>query len=226
MRILLLAATPPELDPTVAWLRKQAVRQEQNVLAFERVEIEVVFGGLGLVSTAFLLGRRLPAQPAVQLAIQTGIAGAFDRALALGEVVNVVSEQLGDWGAEDRDGNLLPPAAMGFPPGFPFDGGGILRPAGPSAILPYPTVAGLTVHRATGSQTTIIRLRESFPDAQVESMEGAAFFYACIAAGVDALQLRAISNYVTPRDRSAWKIKAAITAVNTALQRVLTPFVS
>ncbi|WP_420460474.1 futalosine hydrolase [Neolewinella sp.] len=226
MRILLLAATPSELGPTVAWLRELAVRQEQNVLSFERVEIEVVFGGLGLISTAFLLGRRLPAPPAVQLAIQVGVAGAFDRALALGQVVNVISEQLGDWGAEDPNGKLLPPAALGFPPGFPFGEGGVLRPAGPSAILPYPTVAGLTVHRATGSQTTITRLRESFPDAQVESMEGAAFFYGCMAAGVDALQLRAISNYVTPRDRSAWKLEPAITAVNTALQRVLTPFIS
>ena len=196
------------------------------MLYFPRVQIEVIFGGLGLVSTAYLLGQRLHSQPPVQLAIQAGIAGAYDRSLALAEVVNVVSEQLGDWGAEDRNGTLISPASLGFPPGFPFDEAGVLRPPGPSAILPYPTVAGLTVHRASGSEQTIAWLRQAFPATQVESMEGAAFFYACIAAGVDALQLRAISNYATPRDRGTWQIDQAIAAVNTALQQVLTPFVS
>ena len=226
MRILLLAATPPEVSPTVGWLRSHATQQERNVLLFERVQVEVVFGGIGLVPTTFVLGQRFPVGPPVKLAIQAGIAGALDRQLALGQVVNVVSERLGDWGAEDSDGTLLPPAAIGFPPGFPFDEAGVLRPAGPSAVLPYPTVAGLTVHRASGSERTITHLRQTFPDAQVESLEGAAFFYACLAAGVDALQVRGISNYVTPRDRSAWKIPPAIAAVNTALQRILTPFIS
>ncbi|CAH1000426.1 Futalosine hydrolase [Neolewinella maritima] len=225
MTILLLAATPPEIAPTVSWLRQQASQETLNVLHFPRVQIEVVFGGLGVVSTAYLLGKRFATQPPVQLAIQAGIAGALDRSLAYGQVVNVTSERLGDWGAEDRDGSLLSPADIGFPPGFPFDATGSLRPPGPAAILPFTTAAGLTVQRATGSDASIARLRTHFPDAQVESMEGAAFFYACLEAGVDALQLRGISNYVEARDRSKWQLTPAIEAVNVAVQQVLTPFI-
>ena len=57
-------------------------------------------------------------------------------------------------------------------------------------------------------------------------MEGAAFFYACRMAEVDALQLRGISNYVGVRDRSTWKMGEAITAVNETLRLVLQPFVT
>ena len=194
------------------------------MLHFPRVQIEVAFGGLGMLSTAYLLGNRLNAQPPVQLAIQAGIAGAIDRSLPLGQVVNVVSEQVGDLGAEDRGGELLSLADIGFSPGLPYDTDGRLRPAGPAAILPFSTVAGLTVQRASGSEATIARLRHTFPTAQVESMEGAAFFYACLAAGVDALQLRGISNYVEPRNRAGWRMAEAIRAANEALRRVLGPF--
>jgi futalosine hydrolase len=41
-------------------------------------------------------------------------------------------------------------------------------------------------------------------------MEGAAFFYAANLLDVPSIQLRAISNYIEPRDRSKWEIKLAL----------------
>lgn len=44
-------------------------------------------------------------------------------------------------------------------------------------------------------------------------MEGAAFFYACLSAGVPCAQVRAVSNYVERRNRAAWKLGDAIAAL-------------
>lgn len=177
------------------------------------------------MTTAFTLGQIFRPDAPVNLAIQAGVGGALDRSLQLGQVVNVVSDRTMDLGAEDRDGALLQPAAFGFPPAHPFREDGVLIPAGPSAILPYPTVAGGTVNRTTGSATSLQRIKTDFPDVQVESMEGAAFFYACISCEVAALQLRSISNYVEPRNRDAWNMPLAIANLNEAVQRVLAPFI-
>ena len=58
--------------------------------------------------------------------------------------------------------------------------------------------------------------------AQIESMEGAAFFYACKQAGLPALQIRAVSNYVEKRNRDAWQIGLAVKNLNTFAVELLT----
>ena len=224
MRILLCSATTFEIEPTVTWLRERAERTEANVLFFGPTEIEVVFTGVGLTATAFALGYRFGAGELPQLAIQAGVGGAVDRTLELGAVVRVEREQFADLGAEDRDGQFLSLSKIGLPPGPPFDEAGVLRPTA-SAHLPFPEVTGISVNRVSGSAATIGARRALFPDAQVESMEGAAFFYACMQSGVEPLQLRGISNYVEPRNREAWRMGEAIKALNGALRRVLGAFI-
>jgi nucleoside phosphorylase len=46
--------------------------------------------------------------------------------------------------------------------------------------------------------------------AQVETMEGAAFFAACKKNGVKAVQIRAISNYAIGQKKKEWKIEEAL----------------
>jgi len=41
-------------------------------------------------------------------------------------------------------------------------------------------------------------------------MEGAAFMYACLIAGVPFAQVRAVSNRVERRNRAAWDLAGAI----------------
>jgi futalosine hydrolase len=55
----------------------------------------------------------------------------------------------------------------------------------------------------------------------VESMEGAAFMYASLIAGVPFAQVRAVSNMVERRNRGAWKIDAAITALGDRATKLL-----
>lgn len=195
------------------------------MLTFARSEVEVLFTGVGILATAYVLGQRLATAALPQLAVQAGIAGAYHRdGLPLGSVIRVSSEVLADLGAEDANGQLLTPRDIGFPPGPPYDDQGVLRPAA-EAPLPFPAVAGATVHRCTGTEATRRSRLASFPDIQVESMEGAAFFHACMLAGVSALQLRGISNYAGERRREEWQIDLAVHNVNAALQQVLLPFV-
>ena len=225
MTILLTAATPPELAPTVAWLRENALSTERNVLRYSRSEIHLLFTGMGTLATGYALGTYLASHP-LDLAIQAGIAGALDGDLALGEVVRVTEDRQLDFGAEDRDGEFLDLRDMNFDYAAPYDDDGWLRPREVAAAhLPFPGVKAGTTNRSSGSRTTIDRVRHHFPEVQLESMEGAAFFYACLQAGIKPLQLRAVSNYVTERDRDSWLIGKAIANLDRALRRVLTPFI-
>lgn len=223
MRILLVSATTFEIAPTVAWLREIAKGTNANVLEFDGVSIEVIFSGVGLTATAFALGHRFGSEDLPQLAIQAGVGGALDPQLALGDVVRISRERFGDLGAEDTDGSFLSLSEIGLPPGPPFDEAGWLVPP-TAAHLPFPDCTGISVNQVSGAAATIKSRKEKSPEGQVESMEGAAFFYACMQAGVEPLQLRAISNYVEPRNRDGWRMGEAIQHLNEALQKVLGAF--
>ena len=212
MKILIVSATTAELQPTLDWLR------DRPELA---AKTEVAISGVGLPIALHTLTRHFCTTADYDHAVQIGIAGSFDRRLLPGSVVTVASERLLDSGAEDRSGDLLSLEDLGFAPGAPFDGSGRIAATGLSA-LPYPAVAGGTVGLATGTQVTAARILARYPDTVVESMEGAAFFLAALAAGVPCTQLRGVSNYVGPRDRKNWRIAEAVAAVNQALQLALT----
>ncbi|MEL7159951.1 MAG: futalosine hydrolase, partial [Bacteroidota bacterium] len=130
----------------------------------------------------------------------------------------------GDLGAEDRDGSFLPLRELGLFPGIPYDENEVLRLPEGYAPLPLRECAGLTVNRVNGTAASITAVRKYFPDAQVESMEGAAFFHTCLLAGLEPVELRAISNYVEPRNRKAWKIGEAIGNLNAQLRTLLGAF--
>jgi futalosine hydrolase len=52
-------------------------------------------------------------------------------------------------------------------------------------------------------------------------MEGAVVFYVCNWLGVSCFQIRAISNFVEPRDSSHWNIPLALEKLNKAVLDVL-----
>jgi futalosine hydrolase len=56
---------------------------------------------------------------------------------------------------------------------------------------------------------------------QVESMEGAAFMYACLIYGVPFAQVRAVSNIVERRNRRAWKMDEAVEGLCAAALEIL-----
>jgi len=212
--VLLAAATEAEIAPFLGHLHASWTETEPGTFAGQDVSIHVCITGVGLMATAFSLAS-LMALHTYDLALQAGIGGAFDSNLPLGSLVTVASEQLGDLGAEDHD-EYLDIFSLGFldKNGFPFREGVLpaTEPA-PFATEGLPRVSSLSINTVSGNAGTIERRQRHFGCA-IESMEGAAFHYACLRHGIPFLQIRAISNYVTPRDRSKWQIRAAIDALN------------
>jgi futalosine hydrolase len=176
--------------------------------------VQVCITGPGMMAATYALTRAV-AGGDFDFALQAGVAGSFTQELEPGELVLVQSEQLGDLGAEDRD-RFLDIFELGLleTDASPFSGG---RLECPLHEIPFPyrmiTVNGLTVNTVSGCAGTVAMRGERF-GCQVESMEGAAFHYVCLREALPFAQIRAISNYVEPRDRSKWKMKEAVTALN------------
>lgn len=221
MIILLVAATHFEIAPTVEWLEKTSTKLDESTYQNGENIIRVLVTGIGGVATAFSLGVVLTSfWP--DLAINAGIAGALDRNLQLGAVVHVVNEQFADLGVEQPDGRFSDLFSVG-----------LLEVNHPPFINKHlkehfsnynqflHKVHGISVNKVHGNEGSIEQLRANYPNAQVESMEGAAFFYACLLAEVSFVQVRAISNYVEKRNRDNWKIPEAVANLNDVLRAML-----
>jgi futalosine hydrolase len=225
MKILLVAATTFEIAPLLEFLRKDGWEREPLHFQNEALSIEVLITGVGLPLAAFALGHRLATRQ-YNLLVQAGVAGAIDRSLELGAVVEVTSDCFADLGVEEADGSFTPVTAMGLIDGntFPFKEGRLWNPRDDRQAF-LPQVHGISVNTVHGTEERIASMKASFPFAQVESMEGAAFFYASLQYGTPALQIRSISNYVEKRQRENWKLKESITQLNQILQEMLLSFV-
>lgn len=213
MRILIVAATEPEIGKLLADLRFSVYDCDQcaNIApnlkaAFNNAEITTLITGAGMVATAFALGRHL-AKNKYDLAINLGIAGSFDRSIALGDVVEVTHESFAELGAED-DEDFITIDKLGFGESS-FEATYALP-----AQFNLKKVSAITVNTVHGNEASIQKLNDRV-NAQLESMEGAAFFYACKQVGLPCMQIRAVSNYVEKRNRDAWQIGPAIKNLNT-----------
>lgn len=184
--------------------------------------IDLLTTGIGMVATAAQCGRTL-AVTAYDLALNFGVCGSFDPALPPCTVVHVVRDRLAELGAEDGD-RFLPLEQLRLS----HDGAGpvpwldLENPAPPrsAALAALPAVSAITVNTVHGAVSSIAAVtRRQQP--QVESMEGAAFAYACLAAGVPFAQVRAVSNRVERRDRAAWRLDDAVAALNATARSIL-----
>lgn len=167
--------------------------------------------------TAFNLGG-LFARQRFDLVVNAGIAGAFkDRNLNIGDVVNVTSERFADLGVEEADGRFTDVHELGLLDANapPFTDGELLNPSAAGFDF-LPKCKGLTVNKVHGFQPSIDAVSKQY-SADVESMEGAAFFLACLLAGASFLQIRSISNFVETRNRAAWDLPVAIKNLNDVL---------
>lgn len=213
MKILIVSATAFEVQPTLDFLAQNKERIN--------VSIDFLVTGIGMVATTFQLSKKLQNSD-YQLVVNVGVAGAYNKEeLDLGDVVNVVCEQFSDIGAEDKDGSFIDFFQNGLINAneFPFRNGEMLNSAGAEFDF-LPLAKGLTRNTTSGFLPNIEKLKSY--QADVETMEGAAFFYVCLQSEVNFLQIRAISNYVEARNRENWKMKEAIEKLNEVLVSFLT----
>lgn len=223
MRILLVAATDPEIQPIVESLHQVSTQgPHMRRFALAGHEIDLLTTGVGMVATAVWCSRVL-ANGRYDLALNVGVCGSFDPSLAPGTVVHVVTDMLAELGAEDGPAFLtIEQLGLLGVDDFPFSGGRLVNGAPPAnaALDALPRVSGITVNTVHGSEESIARAIDRF-HPQVETMEGAAFMYACLIDGVRFAQVRAVSNVVERRNREAWKMADAIRALGATVTRML-----
>jgi futalosine hydrolase len=133
-----------------------------------------------------------------------------------------ITDCFADSGIEDGENFItLFEAGLALPDEFPFRNGLITADSGYCSVIKniLKPVNAITVNTATGSQTTINKLIKKFnPD--IETMEGATFFYLCAREKVPFLALRAVSNRVEPRNVNNWNIPLALENLSEKLKEV------
>lgn len=176
--------------------------------------ITVLITGVGMTSTAFFLGRYLSGD--FELCINVGVCGCFTDRLELGRVVQIERDCFADLGAED-DLHFLPGSKLNLPAPFQVT---IEKTWESQFLFGIEKVVGATVNTAHGNSESILRFMTQ-SDAEVESMEGAAFIWSCNQFNLPCIQLRAVSNKIEKRDFSRWKLPLAIENVNKVLLGLL-----
>ena len=177
-------------------------------------DVDVLTTGVGMIATAAWCSRTFAAEH-YDLALNVGLCGSFDASLAAPDVVHVTADRIAELGAEDGDDFLtIHQLQLLGENDFPFDGGLLVNTNPPPlpSLATLRSVTGITVNTVHGNERTIAAVRDRY-DPDVESMEGAAFMYASLIAGVPFAQVRAVSNAVVRRNRGAWKIDEAIRAL-------------
>lgn len=205
-KTLVVSATGAEIAP---FLTNYNISPESGLLAAHgREDLFVLITGAGMVKTAFELGKLMGAH--FDLVINAGIAGCFT-GFRPGDVVNVTQDCFSEMGAED-DQKFIPIDKLGL-------GEQNIRPNHPYSnlvISKLPVTNGITVNTVHGNEMSIARITEKY-QPHIETMEGAAFFLAANGFNWRCVQLRAISNMVTKRNRNAWQIDLAVKNLNDIL---------
>ncbi|MGW1204461.1 futalosine hydrolase [Streptomyces cyaneofuscatus] len=216
MRVLVVTAVPVERDAVT-----RAFGGTPEALAVPGAELhrsgafDVLAGGAGPAAAAAAAAFALASSTShpYGLVISSGIGGGFAPAAPLGSLVVASDIVAADLGAETPDG-FLPVTALGFgrdrfvpPPAL------VREVAAATGAAPGPV---LTVSTVTGTAARTAALLAAHPGALAEAMEGFGVAEAAERAGVPALELRAVSNTVGPRDRAAWRIGDALAALTEA----------
>ncbi|MEI6123278.1 MAG: futalosine hydrolase [Bacteroidota bacterium] len=224
MKILIVSATIAEIKP-LANILKLTLHNDTRLYhaKYNNHEIIILITGVGMVATAFHIGC-IEANK-FDMALNVGIAGSFNKAITIGEVVNVASDCFAELGADYGD-TFVPlynlDFATDFQTVFMNKNGEIINNESSSnqVISGLKNVKGITVNTINGNAERIEKVQKHFsPD--VESMEGAAFMYACMLKEIPCFQIRSISNYIEPRNLNNWNIPLAIGKVNKRLVEII-----
>jgi futalosine hydrolase len=209
MRILVATAVPVERDALA-----RAFDDRPRGL-------DLIAAGVGpalaAASTATALTRAALEGAPYGLVVSTGIAGGFLPGAPLGSLVVADEITAADLGAQTADG-FVPVTELGFGTVTHRPPEALVREA--AAATGARTGAVLTVSTVTGTAERAAELRERHPTALAEAMEGFGVAEAAAAHRTPVLEIRAISNPVGPRDRAAWRIGDALTALTEAFGKL------
>lgn len=215
-----MSATQLEIQPLLEHLKTRWVEYGSYQYQRGELQVSILLTGVGTPQAVYSLTKLL-VQKKYDLAIQIGIAGSYRREHELGSVWQITSDTFADLGAEDTDGRLMSVFEMGLidPDQPPFRAGRLtLEDAEAFPFLP--PMKAVTVNRVHGYPTSIKRFL-GHNEADLETMEGAAFFYVCMLENQRCLQIRAISNYIEARNRDHWEVGLAVQNLNQVVLEML-----
>jgi len=180
--------------------------------------VTVAVVGVGPAAAAAVTARLLALAEAggqpYDAVVSAGIAGGFTGRAGLGDLVLATRSVAADLGAVAPDG-FQTLDELGF-------GSTVAAVDGPltealRSVLPAAGAgAVLTVSTVTGTAESADELAARHPDALAEAMEGYGVGCAAALSAVPFAELRAVSNLVGPRDRSAWRVSDALAALTAA----------
>jgi futalosine hydrolase len=216
MKLLIVSATRFEIAPLLEQM--EMINDSGGKLISSRykdLEIDFLIAGAGMVATAFYAGKIL--NDSYDAAFNVGICGSFNRNFNIGDVVNVYEDCFSELGAED-DLEFITLQELNLEGVTTIINNkyGSLN----SIIEVLPKVNGITVNKVHGNDHSIEKVFQKF-HPMVESMEGAAFMFACEIEDIPYVQIRAISNYVEKRNKEAWDIPFAIENLNKKVLEIL-----
>jgi len=226
--VVLLAATAFETQDIVRQLERPVRQSIAGRCVYsgrlEDLEVQLIETGLGAVNTAHALTCCLQTRQPDRV-LQIGVGGAYlGGGLGIGDLAVASEEIYGDLGVATAEGwhgaELIgiPVLALGekvYYNRFELDlekaqaAVSALRASAWEEPTPL-VIAGpfITVQECSGLQILGEQRAARF-DAICENMEGAAAAHLCCLYGVPFTEVRAISNKVEDRDRSAWDLPLA-----------------
>ncbi len=205
VKILIVSATLAEVKPLI-----DHFSFDSNTFNFNDYHIEVLISGVGIIASTFALTQKLCLSK-VDLVINIGVAGTFSDQILNGEVVEVIEEQMADFGAEnDNEFLSLFDLKLLEESKFPFSGQSILNENPITSLRKVKSITSTTAH---GNETTIKKIKEKH-QSDLETMEGFSIFYVCKINNVQFAQIRSISNKVEKRDREKWELSLSIKNLN------------
>ena len=208
--ILVVAATAKEISPFIDLAR-----------AGNFTSVDILISGIGLVASTYHLTKQLGLKK-YDLVIQPGVAGCFDPAIDLGQVVAVKQDAIADQSVVELeklktlfDLKLVPQDQ------YPYQKGWLINSN--KEILKrskLKLVKGISVNQISTSKQMIKFYRDVFAPV-TESMEGAALHYVCLLENVPFLQIRSISNYIGERNKKKWNMMDSVSNLNESLIRII-----
>jgi len=203
MRILICFATDIEIHSEY----KNKLNQSYPNL------FDLLITGMGTANTIYYLTKALQ-QKKYDLVINMGICGAFDEQLKLGEVVQVVADTFADLGFQEEHVFIhlaeLEKKAMFLEHKNKWN-------------LKLPKVRGITVNTVSSDILRNKMMQKKY-NADIETMESAAYFMVCKHEKIPLIALRAVSNKVGERDKSKWNIALAVHNLWLTLLEIISTF--
>jgi futalosine hydrolase len=207
----------------ILYITSTSFEAEALVKVAGKMDIDILVAGVGSVATTWKMSKWLSLNKRPDLVINAGIAGSFNPLIKIGDVVMPVSDCFADAGVEDGERFLtLSEAGIVSDNEFPFKNDFIYCDnLFCNKLMPIiKPVKAITVNTATGSEASREKLMTKFnPD--IETMEGAAFFYFFSFENTPFIAVRAISNMVGRRDKTQWDIPLALKNLTVKLSEIL-----